>query len=396
MALDNRVASPSELAGELGETVKHVSYHVKQLEELGCVELVSIEPAENGRVMKHFYRAIQRAYFEADGWERLDDGEKHAVVTTFMRQISDDLSKAMVGGTFYDPDDNHISRTPMVVDEEGWQEVISLLDGTAEELLVIQARVSARKNREKAKKMLAKVAMIHFRSPGHEKKAWTPQHASPAIRLPASRLDTTFSLREPSAATPTQLAMALSRTVRTRMMTVLNERSVTSNELAGELGESVKQVTYHMKKLVELGCIESVAIQPPRAGGKTERSYRATVRPSFNAAEWEQLGEKEKHSVLTTIMGLISEDIADAQATGTFDDPDDNHISRTPMVVDGEGWQEVISLLDKAADELLVIQAKVNARTGGERTGAMFAKVEIIHFRSPDNAKMDGAARGSK
>lgn len=165
MALENRIVSPSELARELGETTKHVAYHVKKLAELDCVEMVSIEPAGNGGVLKHYYRATRRAYFDSADWEQLSDKEKHGVVMTFMAKISQDVAVAMAAGTFYDPDDNHISRTPMSVDEEGWQETIALLDKTAEDLLAIQKRVALRAKDPTTKLMRAKVEMIHFRSP---------------------------------------------------------------------------------------------------------------------------------------------------------------------------------------------------------------------------------------
>ena len=165
MALENRVASPSELAKELGETTRHVAYHVKKLLDLGCVELVSIEPAGNGRVVKHNYTSTQRPYFEQDDWEQLSDKQKHGMVMTFMSKISQDVSLAMAGGTFNDPDDNHISRTPMTVDDEGWQEVTALLDGTAAKLQAIQEKVILRTQDPKVKIMRVKVAMIQFRSP---------------------------------------------------------------------------------------------------------------------------------------------------------------------------------------------------------------------------------------
>ena len=41
VALNERVASPKELAAELGEPLGNVSYHTRVLAQLGCIELVA-------------------------------------------------------------------------------------------------------------------------------------------------------------------------------------------------------------------------------------------------------------------------------------------------------------------------------------------------------------------
>jgi DNA-binding transcriptional ArsR family regulator len=54
-ALSSRVASPSELARELGEPLGNVAYHVKILEENDAIELVSTAPVRGA--VEHFYGA---------------------------------------------------------------------------------------------------------------------------------------------------------------------------------------------------------------------------------------------------------------------------------------------------------------------------------------------------
>jgi DNA-binding transcriptional ArsR family regulator len=53
--LNARVASPSELAKELGEPLGNVAYHVKILEENDAIELVRTAPVRGA--LEHFYRA---------------------------------------------------------------------------------------------------------------------------------------------------------------------------------------------------------------------------------------------------------------------------------------------------------------------------------------------------
>jgi DNA-binding transcriptional ArsR family regulator len=192
-------------------------------------------------------------------------------------------------------------------------------------------------------------------------------------------------VRHPPALTNPQLAKAASHPTRIRLLTALHERIASPSELAKEFGEETKHIAYHVKVLLALGCIELVEVEQAAGGRAAKHYYRAIVRPYFNAEDWELMGDNEKQSLLTTLMSLVSEDIADAMKTGTFYDPDDNHLSRTPMVVDGEGWREVISLLDCTVDKLFAIQERVISRNKDGNAKTMPAKVEILHFRSPDS-----------
>ena len=56
--LGERVASPGDLAVELGAPLGVVSYHVRMLRDYDCVELVRTEPRRGA--LQHFYRATAR------------------------------------------------------------------------------------------------------------------------------------------------------------------------------------------------------------------------------------------------------------------------------------------------------------------------------------------------
>lgn len=163
--LSQRPASPRELAEELDLPTRHVAYHVKRLEELGCVELAQARPAGGGRVVEHIYRATQRSYFDADGWESLDERQKRGVTTTILRLASEDVNEAMVTGTIHEPDDNHITRTVMSVDREGWRELVDLLARTVDEVLTIQGRIAERTAGVDVEMLLVKILILHFRAP---------------------------------------------------------------------------------------------------------------------------------------------------------------------------------------------------------------------------------------
>jgi DNA-binding transcriptional ArsR family regulator len=162
--LTERLASPKELSGELDRTIRHITYHLEVLEKLDCVELVKTEPVMGGRVVEHFYKATRRAWFDRNTWSEVDENDKPGVTSVIMEAMSTDIAEAMIARTFQDPPDNHISRTPMTVDDEGWDEVGDLLASTLNSLMDIQGRISNRSTPE-TKMMPIKVEIIQFRSP---------------------------------------------------------------------------------------------------------------------------------------------------------------------------------------------------------------------------------------
>src|ERR671916_916702 len=76
--LDERKASPNQLAGWLGASLGTVAYHVRTLQQLGLIELVD-ETRVRGAV-EHHYRARPRPQIPAEGWERASPVARQAAV----------------------------------------------------------------------------------------------------------------------------------------------------------------------------------------------------------------------------------------------------------------------------------------------------------------------------
>jgi DNA-binding transcriptional ArsR family regulator len=189
--------------------------------------------------------------------------------------------------------------------------------------------------------------------------------------------------RQPPTLTNPRLATAMAHPTRLRAMRVMAEGVATPREIATELGEPLNNVAYHIKVLTELGCAELVRVEQSRGGRVAQHFYKATQQPYFSDEAWEQLGDTEKLNVVSAIMQQISVDIADAMSHGTFCDPDDGHLSRTPLLVDLEGWKEVNGVLDEALRKLLVVKDNIAKRSDGGEEQAFPVKVMIMHFRSP-------------
>jgi DNA-binding transcriptional ArsR family regulator len=159
-------ASPRQLAEAIDEPANNVTYHVKQLRDLGCIELDHTERRGGGRVIERFYRATQRAYFDEEAWDLLSDSERLGLAWSILRLMSKDIATAMISGTFFDGYDANLIRSPMAVDAEGWQEITDLIGQATEDLFAIEERVAERcEERGEKAEIRAKVQMLHFRSP---------------------------------------------------------------------------------------------------------------------------------------------------------------------------------------------------------------------------------------
>jgi DNA-binding transcriptional ArsR family regulator len=137
-------ASPKELAETLGEPVGNVSYHVRILRELECVELVRTEPRRGA--LAHFYRATVRPWLDDEQWASLPAGFRRETLRRTLSEIVERASAASREGGFDGPE-AHVSRVVFTVDPEGLAQITALLDTTLEAV----RRIAAASNRGRAK-----------------------------------------------------------------------------------------------------------------------------------------------------------------------------------------------------------------------------------------------------
>jgi predicted ArsR family transcriptional regulator len=162
-----RKATATELATELEEPLSTLRHHLDLLVKLGCVEVsVAKGPGGRGRAFEHFYKAVERAYFDDAAWSALTPGEQLRVTMSIMMLASRDVNTAILRGTFFHRSDtNHLSRSPMYVDEEGWSEVTSILERTVNELMDVETKVADRADGGSNSTFPIKVIMLQFCSP---------------------------------------------------------------------------------------------------------------------------------------------------------------------------------------------------------------------------------------
>lgn len=140
--LNQREASPSELANEIGTPVGKLAYHVRELEKFDCIELVRTVPRRGAT--EHFYRAVRSAYFNDKEWVRLPESVRGSIVGMQMKATGELVGESMRAGIFERREDRHHSLHTMKVDVQGWSETTAVLEETMKKLIEIKATSTER------------------------------------------------------------------------------------------------------------------------------------------------------------------------------------------------------------------------------------------------------------
>ena len=176
--LSERVASPNELAKELGEGLSQVSYHVKVLKDCDCIELVNTEPRRGA--VEHYYRATSRAFLSDDEWAQLPDTVRPGFSVSLLQTLMNDAVAALEAGTFDSRDDHHLSRTQLKLDEQGWRDAAKTLSDALDRILGIQGESVERMAADGEGAISATVAMMSFEAaPAEEGKKGKKAAAAP-------------------------------------------------------------------------------------------------------------------------------------------------------------------------------------------------------------------------
>jgi DNA-binding transcriptional ArsR family regulator len=163
VVLNERVASPNEIAQLLGERLPNVSYHVRALVDLDCIALV--RTAQRRGAIEHYYQALKRPFFSDSEWKRLPPSARQALADTTLRMVWDDVSEAIDAGTLAARHDMHVSRSALVLDERGWGELTDALAALLDEAERIGSRSAARLEKSADAGIPSRLALMHFESP---------------------------------------------------------------------------------------------------------------------------------------------------------------------------------------------------------------------------------------
>ena len=137
-ALSARDSSAAELSAATGFRAATIEEHLRHLSNAGLARPLEEWDDEGGR--RH---RMERLRFVVDT-EALSLEDRLDLSADFRRAARADEDLSVGGGTFDARGDNHFSRTPLRVDEEGWRELREVHDNALYASFAIASRAKAR------------------------------------------------------------------------------------------------------------------------------------------------------------------------------------------------------------------------------------------------------------
>jgi DNA-binding transcriptional ArsR family regulator len=183
--LEERVASPKEIAREIGAPLTHVSYHVRQLAQLGLIKLDRTTPRRGA--VEHHYRMDASPSISDDAWREAPAIAKEALIGVSLELLSTQVNAAAAEEGFSRVD-SHLARLPLELDEEGWVEASKAIAALVDELERIQADAKERARGTHDEPISTMVVLMQFEAA--------------ARQVPQTRTTAAESRRAAASATP--------------------------------------------------------------------------------------------------------------------------------------------------------------------------------------------------
>jgi DNA-binding transcriptional ArsR family regulator len=178
-----------------------------------------------------------------------------------------------------------------------------------------------------------------------------------------------------------RIAKALSHPMRARILAILNERVASPNEIADMIEERLPNVSYHVRALLDLDCIELVDTAQRR--GAIEHYYRALVRPFFSDSDWKRIPRSGRQAISDTLLRVIWDDVSSASEAGTFDSRTNRYLAHSPMLVDEQGWSELTEVMARTLRDVEKIESQCARRLRKSEEAGVPTSVVLMQFETP-------------
>jgi hypothetical protein len=163
--LTERIASPTRISGDLDTGLSHVAYHTRELDKCGCLDLVGT--AQRRGATEHFYKASPHSFIGDRIWRRVPRALLGGVSGAALQSFMDRAVAALEAGTIDGREDTTLSWMPVLLDEQGWDEVKATMEETVNKVLAMQAESRERLAKSKGRGAIsAIVGLASFETPG--------------------------------------------------------------------------------------------------------------------------------------------------------------------------------------------------------------------------------------
>jgi DNA-binding transcriptional ArsR family regulator len=123
--VEKRTASPKEIAQEIGAPLTHVSYHVRQLAQLGLIKLERTTPRRGA--VEHHYSMEAEPSVTPEAWREAPEIAKQAFIGATLGSVSAQVNAAAAEAGFT-RGESQLQRIALELDEEGWSEAAAAIE----------------------------------------------------------------------------------------------------------------------------------------------------------------------------------------------------------------------------------------------------------------------------
>lgn len=168
--LNERLASKPEISKELGLPPDKVRYELDVLKKMNPPLIkLEFERPVRGTVEK-FYRATKKAYLSPAEWPGVPDVVKPSMRGSLLDILVKDAVAAVEQGTFDALPDAHMSWTPAILDQQGWEDTTAILYRTMNEVIKVKEESAERLIARDAKGVSCTVSILGYASANEDRK----------------------------------------------------------------------------------------------------------------------------------------------------------------------------------------------------------------------------------
>jgi hypothetical protein len=154
---------PKEHYSSYQQALSLASYHFRELQKEGCLEVVESIPRRGA--VEHVYRGLARVFFDDEEFERMPRATRRKLSRISLQAMIARTDRAVREDTFDARTDRHLTWMALPLDERGWEEVIDVLATTFHELTQIREDTRDRLAASGEEVVPATVAILGFESP---------------------------------------------------------------------------------------------------------------------------------------------------------------------------------------------------------------------------------------
>jgi DNA-binding transcriptional ArsR family regulator len=155
------------------------------------------------------------------------------------------------------------------------------------------------------------------------------------------------------------------------------EQEATPSKVAEKLGVPLNLVAYHTNVLLDAGLVELVGTR--RVRGAVEHTYRTVVVPRIHDDDWADVPPKIRRALSRLLVEATSRDAHRALDEGGMDCAT-THLSRSPLLLDDQGRQDLAALLQSTLDAAARIEAESRDRAAHQ---LQRVQLQLLAFDDP-------------